>query len=91
MEMTNVKLADGKENAESLPPLSDSANLNYDLPVKSPRRTIVLMGIVASTSTFSFGMMDYSVNTAMESFKMFVNESLQVIYLFYFYQFVQFK
>jgi ABC-type Na+ efflux pump permease subunit len=84
MEMTNVKLAGGNENEEPLRPHSDGADSNYDLPAMSPaapRRTIVLMAIVASTSTFSFGMMLYSVNTAMDSFKLFVNESLQVLFL----------
>ncbi len=41
-------------------------------------RTIVLFAILAFTTSFGTGMMFFSVNTAMISFKLFVNESLLV-------------
>jgi vacuolar-type H+-ATPase subunit I/STV1 len=42
------------------------------------RKTTLLMGVLAFTATFSFGMVEYSVNTAMISFAAFVNHSLIV-------------
>jgi len=42
------------------------------------RKTLILMAILSYTATFSFGMVEYSVNTAMMSFAMFINNSVMV-------------
>ncbi len=44
----------------------------------SSRKTILLMTILAFTTSFSNSMMYCSVNTAINSFQLFVNESLMV-------------
>jgi hypothetical protein len=41
-------------------------------------RTLLLLAVLAFTGTFSFGLVVYSVNTAMFAFKTFVNVSLHV-------------
>jgi hypothetical protein len=48
------------------------------------RKTMALMAVLCYTATFSFGMVEYSVNTAMISFAKFVNNSVKVKKFLYF-------
>ena len=60
--------------------ISSSHSSADQKPSPPPRRTIALLGALAFTSTFSFGFMLYSVNTAMDTFRAFVNDSTSAHY-----------
>ena len=49
-------------------------NYNHSIYCK----TFILMAILAFTTSFGTGMVYFSVNTAMDAFKLFVNDSIFV-------------
>ena len=59
---------------------SEKSTLESSLSPKAPKRTIILLALFACFATFNAGVGFYALNTAMDSYKQFINESLTVMF-----------